>query len=134
MKRPSHLRWNFNFIKIFFYIPKYLMRLRKNWDNLDMKYFQPLPIETFVSNIIADDREVTRIIENWNIEREEIAQILVNHFKSLGIYLVKPLDFAVVIRKNILFQLRYNPSLKLRIVQIAREIEKVKTKHTRHAS
>lgn len=99
-----------------------------------MKYFQPVPIEIFVTNVISDDREVAHATENWNIEREEIIQIMVAHFKSLGIYVVKPLEYATVIRKNIMFQLRYNPNLKLRILQIAREIEKVKIKHTRHAS
>jgi hypothetical protein len=99
-----------------------------------MKYFQPLSIDLFVGNLITEDREINRMIENWNIEKEEIIQILIQHFKSLGIYMVKPLEFSVLIRKNIVFQLKFNPTLKLRIFQIEEEIEKVKTKHTRHAS
>ena len=99
-----------------------------------MKYFQPVPIETFVTAIVSDDREIMRITDGWSIEREEVVQILVSHFRSIGIYKVKPMEFADVIRKNIAFQLRYNPTLKARLAQIARDIEKVKTKHTRHAS
>jgi hypothetical protein len=97
-----------------------------------MKFFQPLPIEQFVTTIMTEEREVFRITENWNIEKEEVIQILVAHFRSLGIYVVKPLSFADIIKQNMVFQLKFNPQLRNRLVQIAREIERMKTKHTRH--
>lgn len=97
-----------------------------------MKYFQPVPIELYVSTIVTDDREIARLTENWNMEREEMIQLLVKYFRSIGLFKVKPLEYAEIVHRNILFQLRYNPVIKSRLQQIAREIEKVKTKHTRH--
>lgn len=97
-----------------------------------MKYFQPVPIEQFVTAVMNEEREISRITENWNIEKEEVTAILVAHFRSLGIYMVKPLSYAELIKENMMIQLKYNPTLRQRLIQVAREIERLKTKHTRH--
>ncbi len=66
------------------------------------------------------------------MERDEVISVVIAHFRGMGIYQVKPLAHAKLVRANIIYQLRYNPQIKQRLIQIAKEIEKLKTKHSRH--
>ena len=40
-------------------------------------------------------RKISSMIEDWNIEYEEIAAILIRHFESMGIYEIMPIQHDV---------------------------------------
>lgn len=96
-----------------------------------MKYFQKVSIEQFVTLIITEDRETGKIIDNWNIERDEIIKSIVSHYHNLGIFMVEPLDYAKTIYRDIQFQVNHNPDLRDKLLTIKEEILKQKAKHSR---
>ncbi|MFK7827976.1 MAG: hypothetical protein AB8G05_27755 [Oligoflexales bacterium] len=96
-----------------------------------MKFFQRMAIDRFVNAIINEDRDILKISEGWNIEREEVIGIVVDHFNELGIYLVDPMEHAQTIYDNIVFQLKYSPVLRSRIQQVNRDIDRAKARHNR---
>ena len=51
------------------------------------------------------------MIDSWKMEREEIQSILIAYYQALGIYTVKPSEFARLLRDDVLMQLRQNPIL-----------------------
>ena len=87
-----------------------------------MKYFQRVSFEEFVHLIVTEDRETTKITDSWNIERDEVVSIPINHFRELGIFFVEPMRHADIIYKNIHFQLKHSPDLIARIKKINEEI------------
>lgn len=91
-----------------------------------------MPIDQFVNQIVQDDRETNKLIDSWNMEKEEIIQIIVEHFREFGIFMVSPMEHANIVYKNILFQLSYSPRLRARLNKIQADIERAKAKHTRH--
>lgn len=98
-----------------------------------MKYFQRISVEHFVRLIVEDDRETSRIVESWNMEKEEIVSFIVNQLKEIGIFHVEPMGHAQIIYNNIHFQLRNSPEIKAGLRKIQEEIEKNKAKHSRHS-
>lgn len=92
-----------------------------------------MSIESFVQLIVTDDRETTRLIDSWGIEKEELVRIVVQHFRELGIFHVYPLDHAQLIYQNIQYQLLNSPELKLRLAKIKEEAERLKARHTKNA-
>lgn len=50
---------------------------------------EPLPIETWINLHIADNK-ITAAMENWRVEPERVQQIVVAHFKEMGIFMVEP--------------------------------------------
>lgn len=91
-----------------------------------MKIIRPYNMEAFILSMIANDFEISKICDEWEIEREEVIAILTSHFLDMGIFTVHPLRHADVIRKEIVFQLRSSPEIKKRRAQIQREIAKAR--------
>ena len=96
-----------------------------------MKYFQRMSIEQFIKIIVTEDKEVAKITDSWNIERDEVISIIINHFKELGIFFVEPMGHAELIYENIVFQLKQSPVLIERRQKVNKEIERAKAKHAR---
>ncbi|MDD9951158.1 MAG: hypothetical protein OXT67_06285 [Zetaproteobacteria bacterium] len=95
------------------------------------RYFQKTSVEEYIKALINDDREVMRIIDSWNIEREEIAAILVSHYKKIGILYIEPLTFAKVVYGDIIHQLKHSPEIRARLAKVQEEIARQKSKHSR---
>jgi hypothetical protein len=76
-----------------------------------MKFYQPLPMHIFLHLLLFEDREIMRISDPWKINREEIQTILTGYYQALGIYIVKPNEFARLLREDVLVQLKQNPIL-----------------------
>ena len=51
---------------------------------------EPLPVAIFVK-LRYQDPLVNVIIEKWRVEREDVEEVLINHFKEIGIYSIDPL-------------------------------------------
>lgn len=97
-----------------------------------MKFFQKMSIDQFVRQIIQDDRETNRMIESWNMEKDEIIQLVTEHFREYGIFMVSPMSHARLIYKHIQQHLIYSPKIRSRLNKIEAEIAKAKARHTRH--
>jgi len=91
-----------------------------------------MSVDQFITQIIQDDRDISKIIDTWNMEKEEITQIVIEHFKEFGIFMVAPMEHAQLIYDQIHFQLHHSPKLRARLSKIQSDIEKAKAKHTRH--
>lgn len=76
--------------------------------------------------MIANDFEISKICDAWEIEREEVITILNTYFLDMGIFTAHPLQHADIIRKEIVHQLRISPEIKKRRAQIQREIAKAR--------
>lgn len=50
---------------------------------------EPLPIPIFI-RLRFQDPQVSSITEKWRVEREQIEDILINHFNEMGIFCVEP--------------------------------------------
>lgn len=98
-----------------------------------MKYFLPVTIEYYVKQIISDDKEASRIMESWSIEKDEVVDIIVEQFKKLGIFKVHALKHSQLIYKNIIFQLNYCPQLIERLNKIREEIARAKARSSRRS-
>lgn len=96
-----------------------------------LKFFQRMSIEQFVGAVVNDDRETNKLMDNWNIEKDEVAKYIINHFRSLGIFYVDPLDYALLIYKHIHLTIMYLPELHEKRQKVAEEIEQQKRKHSR---
>ena len=76
-----------------------------------MKFYQPLPLKIFIDLLLHEDREVLRIIDTWSAEREEISEYLVGYYQNLGVFMVKPQEYARLLREDLCTQLKQNPVL-----------------------
>ena len=63
-----------------------------------MRVFQILTIERYISYLINNDKEVTRVYITYGLEKEEIIKLLAHHFKAIGIYSVRPNGHSQLIR------------------------------------
>jgi len=91
-----------------------------------MRYFQSLDIERFVNLLIYNDREIGAICSSWEIEKEEICELLHKHFQQLGIFSVAPFTHADIIRGEIVNQLHYSPEIKMKRAAIQRDIARAR--------
>lgn len=98
-----------------------------------MRYFAPIPIDSYITKLITEDRLINELVETWNIEREEIIRMMITHYKDLGYFVARPLSHEVILRKDLLYQLRHNKALVARMRAIQRQIESVKSRHARDA-
>jgi len=96
-----------------------------------MKIKYKMPIELYVKAVITDDREVSKITESWNIEKDDIISVLADHFEALGIYQVLPMAHENLIYQNIVFQLQNSPVLRAKIEKINESIRRMKERHSR---
>ncbi len=98
-----------------------------------MKYFQPLPIEVFINDICQQDRDISKILESWNVELEEVTKAMSSYYTDLGIYMVEPLAHADLIRGDLFRQLRDNKLLKQKLHAVHEESIRLK-KNTQSGS
>ena len=96
-----------------------------------VRFFQKTSIDEFITSIVNEDRDVIRIIDSWNIEREEIGGILTAHYKKIGVLYVEPLEHSKVIYADIHHQLKFSPEIRLRLQKMQEEIARQKSKHSR---
>ena len=93
-----------------------------------MKIYTTKSIQSYVHQIIVDDKEISNIIDHWNLEKEDIEAILINFFNELGIYVVYPQSYERLIYQSILFQLRNSPDMKHKLAIVQAEIERMRAK------
>ncbi len=93
-----------------------------------MRFSQPLTIEYFIFLLVQEDRDVSKMIESWNIERVEIEDILVRHYREMGLFEVLPLEHAVIIKRDLMLQLQINPELNTKKAKVQQEIERLKAR------
>jgi len=87
-----------------------------------MKQITRMPIEIFISKSLHHSR-VLKIIESWNMEAEYITNTIVNYFKKIGIEYVHPIKEGEVALNLIVSILKKSPELKLRLIEIQRNME-----------
>ncbi len=93
-----------------------------------MRFSQPLPIEYFVWILIQEDRDIAKMIESWNLERNEIEELLVKHYRDMGIFEVLPLEHALILKRDLMTQLQINPDLNAKKARVQQEIERLKAR------
>lgn len=93
-----------------------------------MRFFQSMPTERFVNFLIASDREILQMCMGWEIEKEEVAMIIIDHFKDMGIFSVKPYQHQREMRSFILHFLNHSKIINGRREAIQREIAKAREK------
>lgn len=96
-----------------------------------MKIKATMPIELYLKYVINDHREVSKITESWNLEKDDIISVLIEHFQNLGIYKVFPMEHSTLIYENIIFQLHNSPLLKKKIERVNESIRRMKEKNSR---
>ena len=96
-----------------------------------MKIKYSMPIELYIKAVINEDRDASKITETWNLEKDEIMEVLVDHFQSLGIFKVLPMQHAKIIYENVIFQLHNSPILLDKIEKVNESIRKLKERHSR---
>ena len=74
-----------------------------------MKFYQSVPVHTFIRLLVFKDHDILCEIESWTMQKEEIQTILTNYYETLGIHIVEPDAFATMLRTDVLLQLRQNP-------------------------
>ena len=94
-----------------------------------MHFFQAIDIESFVNLMIYHDKEITRICSGWEIEKEEVCEIVVRHFNLLGIFMSQPFAFSETLRKEIIHQLLHSPEIQKKRAEIQQEINKAREKN-----
>ncbi len=78
--------------------------------------------------MIYQDREIMRLYSSWEIERDEICDVLLRHFENLGVYLVYPYAHAEVLRKEIIRHLLRSEEIQVKRSKIQKEIAKAREK------
>lgn len=96
-----------------------------------MKIKHKMSIDLFVKGVIEFDKDASKITESWNLEKDDIISVLVEHFEFLGIYEVLPMEHAELIYDNVLFQLKNSPVLGEKIEKVNEAIRRHKEKHSR---
>jgi hypothetical protein len=99
-----------------------------------MEIFRPVYIEGYVKSLILSDREISKICSGWELEREEIINILIAYFSEMGLYTVQPLEHSAIVRKEVVKQLAENKELKRRRQAISQEIEKARERNRTRGS
>ena len=90
-----------------------------------------MSIELYIKAVINEDRDASKITETWNLEKDEIMSVLVDHFQSLGIFSVLPMRHAEKIYENVIFQLHNSPILIDKNEKVNESIRKLKERHSR---
>lgn len=90
-----------------------------------------MSIELFVKKVISEDKTALKITETWNLDKEDIISVLVEHFQILGIYQVIPMAHEDLIYENILFQLENSPVLYEKREKVREAIRRLKEKSSR---
>ena len=96
-----------------------------------MKFTVPRTIEDYIYQLLVNDRDILKFTESWNIEKSEVQEIIIAHYRELGIFAVLPGDHAEMIKEDVSFQLRANPELLNRQAAVQQEIERVKARQRR---
>jgi len=86
-------------------------------------------IEDFVARKLSA-RPVQQLIETWRVEPEKIFQILVRHFREMGIFTVDPIQEPLML-KNVVHHLKNSPDIMVEVDR-AKQEEALK-KRSRHA-
>ena len=96
-----------------------------------MRFFPQKEIDFYMRHLIYDDREIASLMDQWNVEKEDVASILAGFFKSIGVFTVYSHNFERVIYNQVKFQLKHSPVMKAKIKIVEREIAKVRARQRR---
>ena len=96
-----------------------------------MRIYQPIPIERLLIHLIQNDRDITKLHAQFEIEKDEIIEIMIQHFHELGIFIVHPGSYWEVIKKHLEDALLYSPELNEKREQVRKRIKKVREKSRR---
>ena len=90
---------------------------------------EPLPIEVFVQ-IKFNDTQVIHAMDNWRVEPEKVLAVIVQNFREMGIFQVRP-SLELELFSRIIFMLKNSPEI-LAMVTKAEQAEQNR-KQSRHA-
>ena len=48
-----------------------------------------VPIEIYI-NLKFQDKDIIKFVENWRVESEELRDVVVEHFREMGIFQTEP--------------------------------------------
>lgn len=85
-------------------------------------YIESIPIKTFIRQAF-EFKEIKTVTDQWRVETQQIANIMVGAMMELGIYEVQP-DMEEYMRKTLLDFLLHNPEV-LRLVHEAEKRERI---------
>jgi hypothetical protein len=74
-----------------------------------MLRIEPLPIENYVQQQFGH-QSVIKIIQNWRVEPEVLVNIIINHFRDMGIYYVGPKQEKLM-QKSLIHGLKNSPEI-----------------------
>ena len=92
-------------------------------------YLEPVPIEIFINDKFRS-RIVQKLIESWNIEPDKIVDVLVRHFRDMGILSVSFVNDRVIF-DSMVFHLKTSPDIRSLVTKMRRE-EQMR-RRSRHA-
>ena len=94
-----------------------------------MRILKPLYIEGLISQLLYNDQEIGNILAGWEIERDEIRDILRNYFLSMGINEVKSSRQGDVLKAALIDQLEHSPDLQRRRKEVRAQISLAREKN-----
>ena len=94
-----------------------------------MRYFQSMRIEIYLTRLLTADREIVLLCADWEIEKEEVLQIVAKHFLELGIFDVFPLRHAKLIREKLIYILLNSTEIHTRREEIQRKIAQARERN-----
>lgn len=87
-----------------------------------------MPLERFIKLLMMNDREIVNTCMGWEIDKEEITNLLIDHYREMGIFEIRPKEHAIMIRENLVFQLNNSKEIKRRREIAQREIARAREK------
>lgn len=91
-----------------------------------MRLVRPTYIEGYVLAVLHHDRHAARLATTWQLEKEKISKVLVDHFHELGIYTVLPFKHSLLIHAQIIYLLRNSQELQEARAQVQKEIARAR--------
>lgn len=101
-------------------------------DNHMLRLFQAIQIERLITYLINGDKDVLEVCSGMEVEKEDLVEIMIEHFRGLGIFIVKPQKHAEIVKKHLLDALVHSPVIRQRRLAIQQQIEKSRAKSRRN--
>lgn len=94
-----------------------------------MRDHDELPISAYIHTAFALP-QVQKIVENWRVDPEKVIDMLIEHFKDMGILRV-PRGHQPILYQSLVHYLRFSPELQAMVSRTKQD--EVRRQRTRHA-